>query len=109
MKKLCMIIPLVFLFCFTFGCKKGEEVRLLADGVTELSGKLPVNPSGGLLSKGHPLSATGVAQIVELTLQLRGQAGGCQIDRPKVGMAHTQGGEVVDLEAGAVGVHILKR
>lgn len=89
--------------------KKGEEVRLLEDGVTELSGKLPVNPSGGLLSKGHPLSATGVAQIVELVLQLRGQAGGCQVANAKVGMAHTQGGEVVDLEAGAVGVHILTR
>jgi benzoylsuccinyl-CoA thiolase BbsB subunit len=90
-------------------CKQGEEVRLLEDGVTELTGRLPVNPGGGLLSKGHPLSATGVAQIVELVLQLRGQAGGCQVGNAKVGMAHTQGGEVVDLEAGAVGVHLLKR
>ena len=82
---------------------------MLEDGVTELSVRLPVNPTGGLLSKGHPLSATGVAQIVELALQIRGQAGGCQVADPKVGMAHKQGGEVVDLEAGAVGVHILKR
>jgi benzoylsuccinyl-CoA thiolase BbsB subunit len=90
-------------------CKRGEEVRLLVDGVTGLNGKLPVNPSGGLLSKGHPLSATGVAQIAEIVWQLRGQAGSNQIARAKVGLAHTLGGEVADLEAGAVGVHILKR
>lgn len=90
-------------------CKRGEEVRLLEDGVTGLDGKLPVNPSGGLLSKGHPLSATGVAQIAEIVWQLRDQAGRSQIARAKVGLAHTLGGEVADLEAGAVGVHILKR
>src|SRR4030042_3780799 len=86
-------------------CKRGEEVRLLEDGVTGLDGKLPVNPSGGLLSKGHPLSATGVAQIAEIVWQLRGQAGSNQIAGAKIGLAHTLGGEVADLEAGAVGVH----
>ena len=90
-------------------CRRGEEVRLLEDGVTGLNGRLPVNPSGGLLSKGHPLSATGVAQIAEIVWQLRGQAGSNQITHAKVGLAHTLGGEVADLEAGAVGVHILKR
>jgi benzoylsuccinyl-CoA thiolase BbsB subunit len=89
-------------------CKRGEEVRLLEDGVTGLKGKLPVNPSGGLLSKGHPLSATGVAQIAEIVWQLRGQAGQNQVPHARVGLAHTLGGEVADLEAGAVGVHILK-
>jgi benzoylsuccinyl-CoA thiolase BbsB subunit len=89
-------------------CGKGEEVGLLMDGVTGLGGRLPVNPSGGLLSKGHPLSATGVAQIAEIVWQLRGQAGANQVAEAKVGLAHTLGGEVADLEAGAAGVHILK-
>jgi benzoylsuccinyl-CoA thiolase BbsB subunit len=89
-------------------CKRGEEVRLLEDGITGLNGRLPVNPSGGLLSKGHPLSATGVAQIAEIVWQLRGQAGQNQVPHARIGLAHTLGGEVADLEAGAVGVHILK-
>lgn len=89
-------------------CKRGEEVRLLEDGVTELGGKLPVNTSGGLLSKGHPVSASGVAQIAELVWQLRGQAGGRQVADAKVGLAHVVGGEVTGLESGAVAVHILK-
>ena len=90
-------------------CKRGEEVRLLKDGVTELEGKLPVNPSGGLLSKGHPISASGVAQIVEIVWQLRNQAGERQVANAKVGLAHVIGGEVTGLESGAVAVHILKR
>ena len=89
-------------------CERGEEVGLLMDGITNIKGRLPVNPSGGLLSKGHPLSATGVAQIAEIVWQLRGQAGNNQVPDAKVGLAHTLGGEVADLEAGAVGVHILK-
>jgi benzoylsuccinyl-CoA thiolase BbsB subunit len=89
-------------------CERGEEVKLLMDGTTSLGGRLPVNPSGGLLSKGHPLSATGVAQIAEIIWQLRGQAGNNQISHAKIGIAHTMGGEVAGLEAGAVGIHILK-
>jgi benzoylsuccinyl-CoA thiolase BbsB subunit len=89
-------------------CRRGEEVRLLEDGVTGLKGRLPVNASGGLLSKGHPLSATGVAQIAEIVWQLRGQAGDNQVPHAQLGLAHTLGGEVSDLEAGAVGVHILQ-
>lgn len=90
-------------------CKRGEEVRLLEDGVTEIGGKLPVNTSGGLLSKGHPISASGVAQIAELVWQLRGQADQRQVTNAKVGLAHVIGGEVTGLESGAVAVHILKR
>jgi len=56
-------------------CDKGEEVRLLEDRITEFGGKLPINASGGLLSKGHPVIASGVVQIAELVWQLRGQAG----------------------------------
>ena len=90
-------------------CKRGEEVRLLEDGVTGIGGKLPVNTSGGLLSKGHPISASGVAQIAELVWQLRGQAAKRQVSNAKVGLAHVIGGEVTGLESGAVAVHILKR
>jgi len=90
-------------------CQRGEEVRLLEDGVTELGGKLPVNTSGGLLSKGHPISASGVAQVAEIVWQLRGQAGNRQVANAKVGLAHVLGGEVTGLESGAVAIHILKR
>ena len=90
-------------------CQRGEEIRLLEDGVTEIGGKLPVNTSGGLLSKGHPISASGVAQIAELVWQLRGQADQRQVTNAKVGLAHVIGGEVTGLESGAVSVHILKR
>jgi benzoylsuccinyl-CoA thiolase BbsB subunit len=90
-------------------CERGEEVRLIEDGITEIGGRLPVNTSGGLLSKGHPVSATGVAQIAELVWQLRDQARNRQVADAKVGLAHVMGGEVTGLESGAVAVHILKR
>lgn len=89
-------------------CPRGEEVRLLEDGVTELGGRLPVNTGGGLLSKGHPVSASGVAQIAELYWQLTGQAGERQVKGARVALAHVIGGEVTGLESGAVSVHILK-
>jgi benzoylsuccinyl-CoA thiolase BbsB subunit len=90
-------------------CKRGEEVRLIEEGITEIGGKLPVNTSGGLLSKGHPISASGIAQVAELVWQLRGQAGKRQVTDAKVALAHVAGGEVAGLESGAVSVHILKR
>jgi benzoylsuccinyl-CoA thiolase BbsB subunit len=89
-------------------CKRGEEVGLLENGATSLGGRIPVNTSGGLLSKGHPVSASGVAQIAELVWQLRGQAGERQVANARVGLAHVIGGEVTGLESGAVAVHILK-
>jgi acetyl-CoA acetyltransferase len=72
--------------------KKGEGGTLAVDGVTARDGRLPVNPSGGLKAKGHPLGATGAAQVYELFLQLRGQAGDRQIPHPAVGLAHNVGG-----------------
>ncbi|MGH7321381.1 MAG: thiolase family protein [Candidatus Rokuibacteriota bacterium] len=88
-------------------CAKGEGGRLVAEGATELAGRIPVNPSGGLLAKGHPLGATGVAQVVELVWHLRGQAGARQVPGARVGLAHSQGG--TGLEAGACTVTILGR
>ena len=73
-------------------CPRGEGMNLLENGSTEIGGRIPVNPSGGLQAKGHPLGATGVAQICELTWQLRGEAGQRQVKDARVGLAHTMGG-----------------
>jgi acetyl-CoA C-acetyltransferase len=73
-------------------CAKGDGGRLIEEGVTELDGERPVNPSGGLLAKGHPVGATGVAQIAELYEQLRGEAGPVQVDNdPDYGLQHNIG------------------
>jgi acetyl-CoA C-acetyltransferase len=67
--------------------KKGEGWRAVQEGVTEIDGDLPISPSGGLKARGHPVSATGVAQLVELTWQLRGEAGKRQVDGAEVGLS----------------------
>jgi acetyl-CoA C-acetyltransferase len=85
-------------------CERGEAPRLLADGVTERDGDLPVNTSGGLKSKGHPIGATGAGQVVEAVKQLRGEAGDRQVEAPRVGLTHNVGGS-----GGAAVVHILER
>ncbi len=72
-------------------CAPGEQGRLVDEGVTALGGRLPVNPSGGLLSKGEPLGASALGQVVELTRQLRGEAGARQVDGARVALAHTVG------------------
>jgi acetyl-CoA acetyltransferase len=74
-----------------------------------MNGDVAVNPSGGLLAKGHPLGATGVAQVCEVTWQLRGQAGPRQVENARVGMTHTMGGAVSGAETGACSIHILVR
>jgi acetyl-CoA acetyltransferase len=73
-------------------CKKGEAVKLLREGQTELGGKVPFSVSGGLLAKGHPVGCTGVAQLVEAVWQLRGQAGKKQVEGARVALTHTMGG-----------------
>jgi acetyl-CoA C-acetyltransferase len=74
-------------------CAKGEGGKLIERGETALTGRIPVNPSGGLLAKGHPLGATGVAQIAELFWQLRGEATGRQVEiRTGYGLQHNLGG-----------------
>lgn len=72
-------------------CPKGEAARLLREGHFSLGGGLPVNTDGGLMSRGHPLGATGLAQIIELYRQLRGEAGSRQVPGAKVGLAHSMG------------------
>ncbi|WP_104175899.1 thiolase family protein [Arthrobacter sp. Y81] len=80
----------------------GQGGRWTQDGLTSIGGKLPVNPSGGLLSRGHPVGATGVAQACELTWQLRGTAGGRQIESARVGLAYCKGGTVNGTDGGSV-------
>lgn len=87
-------------------CKLGEGGRLIDEGVTELTGKVPVNTSGGLLSKGHPIGATGTAQLCEVFWQLRGECGDRQVQGAKVGLAENGGG-MVRGEPAALAVHIL--
>jgi len=72
-------------------CGEGEAGRMIDEGRTSIGGDIPVNASGGLLSKGHPLGATGVANIFEIVTHLRGRAGGRQVEGAKAGLAHVIG------------------
>jgi len=87
-------------------CAPGEGGRFVEEGATELSGRIPVNPSGGLLAKGHPVGASGVAQVVEIVWQLRGEAGKRQVKNPRVGLAQIMGG-YKEGDTRACTVHIL--
>ena len=73
-------------------CKPGVGGTLAQSGHSALGGALPVNPSGGLKAKGHPVGASGVAQAVELTTQLRGEAGKRQVTGSRIGLAQNMGG-----------------
>ena len=83
-------------------CEASGAPGLLADGATRLGGRCPVNPSGGLLSRGHPVGATGLAQVVELAEQLRGRCGPRQVDGARVALAQNSGGHLSGEEAVAV-------
>ncbi|MCZ8405365.1 thiolase family protein [Achromobacter xylosoxidans] len=83
-------------------CREGEAAALIRSGATGLGGRLSVNPSGGLLSRGHPVGATGAAQIVELTQQLRGQSAARQRPGAKVALAENNGGQLAGDSAVAV-------
>jgi acetyl-CoA acetyltransferase len=72
--------------------ERGQAVQMIRDGVTSIGGALPVNPSGGLESKGHPVGASGLAQIVELADQLRGRCGARQVEGARIGVAENAGG-----------------
>lgn len=90
-------------------CPRGEGGHLVEEGTTAIGGKIPISPSGGLLAQGHPISASGVRQVCEITWQLRGEAGKRQVEGAQVGLAHMEGGVVTGLEGGACGINILKR
>jgi acetyl-CoA C-acetyltransferase len=100
--------------CFTFAelmdyedlgfCKEGEGGKLIESGETKLGGRIPVNTSGGLKAKGHPVGATGTAQAYEIYLQLTGQAGNRQVKDAKVGLTHNVGGS-----GATAAVHIYRR
>lgn len=87
----------------------GEGVKLLESGATEINGRIPVNPSGGLLARGHPIGATGLAQLAEAYWQLTGRAGARQVSNPRVALTHVTGGGISGYDNGACTVHILKR
>jgi len=89
-------------------CPPGGGPKLLASEDTGLGGRIPVNPSGGLLSRGHPIGATGCAQLVELVDQLRGRCGARQVDTPRVAMAENAGG-FLGADPAAVVITILTR
>ena len=84
-------------------CDDGEAGRMIDDGEVALGGKVPVNMSGGLLSKGHPLGATGIANIYEVSTHLRGEAGQRQVEGARIGLTH-----VIGLGS-ACGIHILEK
>ncbi len=85
-------------------CRKGEGGKLTEEGETALDGRMPINTSGGLKGKGHPVGATGIAQAVEMISQLRGEAGKRQVDGAEMGVIHNVGGS-----GGTAVVHVLKR
>ncbi|MBG72177.1 MAG: thiolase [Gammaproteobacteria bacterium] len=84
-------------------CEDGEAGRMIDEGEVALGGKVPVNVSGGLLSKGHPLGATGIANIYEVSTHLRGEAGQRQVEGARIGLTH-----VIGLGS-ACGIHILEK
>jgi acetyl-CoA acetyltransferase len=88
-------------------CERGTAADLLRSGATGLGGRVPVNPSGGLLAKGHPLGATGVAQMVEAVWQLQGRAGDRQIQGARLAMTQCTGGGIAGVDHAASAVHIL--
>ncbi len=84
-------------------CPDGEGGRMIDEGEVALGGRVPVNCSGGLLSKGHPLGATGIANIYEVSTHLRGEAGARQVEGAKIGLTH-----VIGLGS-ACAIHILEK
>jgi len=89
-------------------CRPGDAERLLRDRVTWLGGRQPVNTSGGMLARGHPMGATGLAQVVELALQLQGRCGARQVPGARRGLAQNVGGWVGS-DVAACCVHVLER
>ncbi|MDH3689046.1 MAG: thiolase family protein [Gammaproteobacteria bacterium] len=87
---------------------RGEGWRLIDEGDVFIGGRVPVNPSGGLIARGHPIGATGIAQLCELTWQLRGEAGVRQVQGVEVAVAHNRGGRVAnEMTSGSAAMSII--
>jgi acetyl-CoA acetyltransferase len=89
-------------------CEWGEAAAIARTGATSLGGSIPINTSGGLVSKGHPLGATGIGQIFEIVTQLRGRAGKRQVDGARIGMTENGGG-FVGVEESSMTLHIFEK
>lgn len=89
-------------------CAPGDGGLLAESGATAITGKIPVNPSGGLISRGHPIGASGLAQIHELTTQLRREAGVRQVQPARIALAENGGG-ILGREEAAMAIHILEK
>jgi acetyl-CoA acetyltransferase len=90
-------------------CERGEGTTFVTTGHSSLAGATAVNTGGGLLSRGHPIGATGVVQVVELVAQLRGESGVNQVDGAQVAVAHSTGGGIWGVDNGACAMHVLAR
>jgi benzoylsuccinyl-CoA thiolase BbsB subunit len=102
------IAELLYYEAFGF-CGRGEAGAFVESGASDLEGQVAVNPSGGLLSKSHPVGATGAAQVVEIVRQLRRQCGARQVPGARVGLAHATGGGISGFDHGACSIHIFAR
>ncbi|MCK9915570.1 thiolase family protein [Microbacteriaceae bacterium K1510] len=102
------IAELMYYEAFGF-CERGGAYELLESGATSLGGNIVINPSGGLLSRGHPVGATGAAQAVEIVRQLEGRAGQHQVKDAKVGLSHATGGGIAGFDHGACSIHVFAR
>ncbi|MBI4766215.1 MAG: thiolase family protein [Deltaproteobacteria bacterium] len=89
-------------------CPIGEGGPFAESGATALDGKIPVNPSGGLISRGHPIGASGLAMAYELVTQLRGEAGKRQVNNPKIALSENGGGTVGN-DTAAMAIHVFSR
>jgi len=89
-------------------CPVGEGGRFAESGETAIGGKIPINPSGGLMARGHPIGASGLAQVFELVTHLRGEAGTRQVNGARIAMAENGGGFLGMGEA-AMAIHILEK
>jgi len=102
--------PIELVSCEDLGfCEKGEGIRFLKEGRTKITGDIPINTSGGLCGRGHPIGATGIAQVAEIVWQLRNEAGSRQVAGAKAGMCEDSGGVMVDGDNAAFTNIILKR
>lgn len=102
------VAELLYYEAFGF-CARGEAGAFVERGDSAIGGRVAVNPSGGLLAKGHPIGATGAAQAVEVVRQLRGDCNGRQVEGARVGLTHATGGGITGFDHGACSIHIFSR